>query len=287
MSVKFSKFFEAYGIGIGLRIPHYQHILEKKPGVSWFEVISENFMGNGGKPEILLDKILESYKVVPHGVGLYFGSVDPLDREHLKRLKKLIKKTKTPWVSDHLAWGSVDGTYVHDLLPMPYTLAAAKLTAQKIKEAQDFLEVPIGVENISSYAQYRSSKMAEWEFLTEVVETADCGILLDVNNLYVNSQNHGFDPLVYLDHIPLERVIQFHIAGHSRLPKYILDTHDQPVSSAVWGLYSEVIRRSGPRPTLLEWDDAIPSFEEVYQEALKAKAFIDAYQSTDPRCGKS
>ncbi|TFE71545.1 MNIO family bufferin maturase [Methylacidiphilum caldifontis] len=274
MSFEYAGFFKEYKIGIGLRIPHYQHILRKKPVVSWFEIISENFMGSGGKPEIVLDKILQDYKVVQHGVGLYFGSTDPLDREHLKRLKKLVKKTKTPWLTDHLAWGSVDGHYVHDLLPIPYTIAAAKLTAQKIKQAQDFLEIPIGVENISSYAQFCASKMTEWEFLTEVVERADCGILLDVNNLYVNSQNHGFDPHQYLDHIPYDRIIQFHIAGHSRLQKYILDTHDRPVSEPVWRLYGELIKRAGPRPTLLEWDDSIPSFEEVYNEALKANAYL-------------
>ncbi|QSR88779.1 DUF692 domain-containing protein [Methylacidiphilum caldifontis] len=277
MAFDYASFFKDYQIGIGLRIPHYQHILQKKPVVSWFEIISENFMGNGGKPEILLEKILQDYRVVQHGVGLYFGSVDPFNCDHLRRLKKLVKKTKTPWLTDHLAWGSVDGRYVHDLLPMPYTLAAAKLTAQKIKQAQDFLEIPIGVENISSYAQYCASRMTEWEFLTEVVERADCAILLDVNNLYVNSQNHGFDPYDYLNHIPLNRIIQLHIAGHSRLENYILDTHDHPVSEPVWRLYEEVIRHAGPRPTLLEWDDSIPSFDEVYNEALKAKSYLETF----------
>jgi len=172
-----------YGIGIGLRVPHYSHILEKKPVVGWFEIISENFMGGGGRPLEVLDRILAQYRVVQHGVSMYFGSADKPDREHLKRLKALVRRTKTPWLSDHLCWGSVDGTYTHDLLPMPYTRAAAKRTAEKIRQVRDYLEVPLCVENVSSYAEFHVSEMTEWEFLTEVVEQADCGILLDVNNI--------------------------------------------------------------------------------------------------------
>ncbi|HZV35986.1 MAG TPA: DUF692 domain-containing protein, partial [Verrucomicrobiae bacterium] len=205
--------FTDYGIGIGLRIPHYRHILKEKPVVDWFEIISENFMVEGGRPLEILDKILEQYRVVQHGVSMYFGSAEPLNREHLKKLKRLVRRTKTPWLSDHLCWGSVDGRYTHDLLPMPYTFAAVKVAAQKIREAQDFLELPIAVENVSSYAEFHVSEMTEWEFLAEVVERADCGILLDVNNIYVSSFNHGFDPFEYLDNIPIERVAQMHIAG--------------------------------------------------------------------------
>ena len=194
------------GIGIGLRVPHYRHILEKKPVVDWFEIISENFMVDGGRPLEVLDSILEQYRVVQHGVAIYFGSADKLNREHLKKLKRLVKRTNTPWLSDHLCWGSVDGRYTHDLLPMPYTFAAARVTAQKIREARDFLEVPICVENVSSYAEFHASEMTEWEFLSEVVELADCGILLDVNNIYVSSKNHNFDPYDYLNNIPHHRV---------------------------------------------------------------------------------
>ena len=268
-----------YGVGIGLRIPHYRHIFERKPVVGWFEIISENFVCDGGKPLAMLDKILERYRVVQHGVSMYFGSVDPLNREHLKKLKRLIKRTKTPWISDHLCWGSVDGRYTHDLLPMPYTFAAAKLTARKIREARDFLEVPVAVENVSSYAEYYDSEMTEWEFLTEVVERADCGILLDVNNIYVSSLNHNFEPSDYLDYIPADRVAQIHIAGHSRYRKYILDTHDHPVIDPVWKLYARAIERVGPTATLLEWDDRIPSFEEVHQEALKANRYVKTVQT--------
>lgn len=263
-----------YGIGIGLRVPHLGHILEHKPVVGWFEIISENYMVDGGRPLAVLDRILEQYKVVQHGVSMYLGSAGPLNRGHLKRLKELVRRTKTPWLTDHLCWGSVDGRYTHDLLPMPYTFEAAKVTARKIRQAQDFLEVPLAVENVSSYAEFHVSEMTEWEFLNEVVERANCGILLDVNNIYVSSRNHNFDPREYLDAVPPERVIQIHIAGHSKFEKYILDTHDHPVIGPVWKLYERAIQRFGPTPTLLEWDDRIPSFEEVHAEALKAGKYM-------------
>jgi uncharacterized protein len=263
-----------YGVGIGLRIPHYKHIFENKPVVDWFEIISENFMVDGGRPLWVLDQILERYRVVQHGVSMYFGSAEPLNREHMRRLKALVKRTKTPWLTDHLCWGSVDGRYSHDLLPMPYTFEAAKKTAQKIREARDFLEVPIAVENVSSYAEFHVSEMTEWEFLTEVVEDADCGILLDVNNIYVSSQNHNFNPMDYVNNVPHDRVAQIHIAGHSKYEKYILDTHDHPVIDPVWQLYARAIELIGPTATLLEWDDHIPSFEEVHREALKAKKYV-------------
>ena len=266
--------FTEYGIGIGLRIPHYQHIFEQKPVVDWFEIISENFMVDGGRPLATLDRILEHYRVVQHGVSMYFGSVEPLNREHLRRLKTLIKRTNTPWLSDHLCWGSVDGAYSHDLLPMPYTFEAARVTARHIREARDFLEVPIAVENVSSYAEFLMSEMTEWDFLNEVVERADCGILLDVNNIYVSSRNHDFDPYEYLNSVPAQRVTQIHIAGHSKFQKYILDTHDHAVIDPVWKMYDHAIRRIGPTATLLEWDDKIPSFDEVHAEARKAEQYL-------------
>ncbi len=268
--------YKDFGVGIGLRIPHYKHIFENKPVVDWFEIISENYMVDGGRQLQVLDQILERYRVVQHGVSMYFGSAEPLNREHLRRLKKLVRRTNTPWLTDHLCWGSVDGRYSHDLLPMPYTFEAAKRTAQKVREARDFLEVPIAVENVSSYAEYHVSEMTEWEFLNEVVEQADCGILLDVNNIYVSSRNHSFDPFEYLRSIPVERVAQIHIAGHSNYEKYILDTHDHPVLDPVWQLYAKAIEMVGPTATLLEWDDHIPSFDEVHKEALKAKKYIPA-----------
>jgi uncharacterized protein (UPF0276 family) len=271
--------FTDYGVGIGLRVPHYDHIFSKKPIVDWFEVISENYMVDGGRPLRILDQILDQYRVVQHGVSMYFGSAQPLNRDHLKRVRELTKRTKTPWLSDHLCWGSVDGGYTHDLLPLPYTLEAIHTTAERVRMVQDYLEIPVAVENVSSYAEYHDSEMTEWEFLTEVVYAADCGILLDVNNIYVSSRNHDFDPMIYVNYIPAERVAQIHIAGHSKFEKYILDTHDHPVLDPVWKLYERAIERCGPTATLLEWDDNIPSFEEVHAEALKANHFLLAGES--------
>jgi uncharacterized protein (UPF0276 family) len=205
---------------------------------------------------------------------MYFGNATRPNRDHLKKLKALTRRTRTPWLSDHLCWGSVDGRYTHDLLPMPYTWEAVEITARNIREVQDSLEIPIAVENVSSYAEFHVSEMTEWEFLCEVVERADCGILLDVNNIYVSSQNHGFDPHTYVRAVPPERVAQIHIAGHTKFEKYILDTHDHPVLDPVWTLYAEAVQRAGSTATLLEWDDRIPSFQEVHGEALKATRFL-------------
>ncbi|HTW48093.1 MAG TPA: DUF692 domain-containing protein [Acidobacteriaceae bacterium] len=275
--------FKDYGVGIGLRIPHYQHILSRKPVVDWFEIISENYMADGGRPLEILDQILEQYKIVQHGVSMYFGSADQLNSEHLRKLKRLVRRTGTPWLSDHLCWGSVDGRYTHDLLPMPYTWEAVEVTAQKIRQVQDFVEVPVVVENVSSYAEFHVSEMTEWQFLTEVVERADCGILLDVNNIYVSSKNHSFDPMEYVNFVPAHRVAQIHVAGHSKFEKYILDTHDHPVLPAVWKLYARAIERCGPTATLLEWDDNIPSFEEVHAEALKANKYLRTAAEAAPQ----
>ncbi len=268
--------FTSYGIGLGLRVPHYRHILSNRPVCDWFEIISENFMVDAGRPLAVLDQILEQYRVVQHGVSMYFGSADKLNREHLTKLKRLVKRTNTPWLSDHLCWGSVDGRYTHDLLPMPYTRAVAKHTAEKIRQARDFLEVPIAVENVSSYAEFHASDMTEWEFLSEVVERADCGILLDVNNIYVSAMNHTFNPYDYLNNVPHKRVAQIHIAGHAKYRKFILDTHDHAVIDPVWQLYAHAIKLIGPTATLLEWDAHIPSFDEVHHEALKANKFIES-----------
>ena len=263
------------GIGIGLRIPHYQHILTKKPVVDWFEIISENYMVDGGRPLEILDKILEQYQVIQHGVALYFGSTEKYNRNQLQKLKALVRRTKTPFLSDHLCWGSVDGKFTHDLLPMPYTFEAVENTAKRIRYVSDFLEIPICVENVSSYAEFHQSEMTEWEFLAEVAERADCGILLDVNNIYVSSLNHGFNPFDYLKGIDPTRVGQIHIAGHTNYEKYTLDTHDHPVCDPVWKLYEKAINLCGPTSTLLEWDANIPTFDEVHSEALKARKFLE------------
>jgi uncharacterized protein (UPF0276 family) len=259
--------------GIGLRSPHYRHILAEKPTVGWFEIISENYMVEGGRPLEVLDLILEQYRVVQHGVGLYPGNAGGIDRDHLKRLKRLVKRTNTPWISDHLCWGSIDGSMSHDLLPIPFTFEAARKTAENLRMVQDFLEVPLAMENVSSYGEFNGNEMTEWEFLAEVCEQADVGILLDVNNIYVSSINNGFDPLEYVDFVQPERVAQIHIAGHSRYERFIVDTHDHPVIDPVWKLYERAIERCGPVATLLEWDGRIPSFDEVWTEARKSETW--------------
>lgn len=266
--------FSELGIGLGLRALHYSYILEHKPKNLWFEIISENFMIDGGRPLAVLDEILDTYTVVQHGVSMYLGSSSKLDKNHLHKLKHLLRRTRAPFISDHLCWGSVDGNYTHDLLPLPYTREAILVTSQKIQQAQDFLEVPFVIENLSSYAEFHDSEMTEWQFVSEVAEAADCGILLDINNIYVSSRNHNFDPYEYLNNIPHDRVAQFHLAGHSVYDNYILDTHDHPVTKAVWDLYAEAVRLIGPTPTLLEWDDNIPSFQETLAEAQKASRFL-------------
>jgi len=271
--------FTNLGIGIGLRTAHYQKILDDKPPIDWLEIISENYMVDGGKPLEILDIVLEHYPIVQHGVSLYLGSTDPLNKEYLKKLKALTQRTKAPFLSDHLCWGSVDGTFSHDLLPMPYTFEAVIHAAERIKAVQDFLEIPVCIENVSSYAEFLASEMSEWQFLSEVSERADCGILLDVNNIFVSASNHDFNPYDYLHNIPLNRVAQIHIAGHSQLKKYLLDTHDAPVRDEVWQLYGHTIELIGKTNTLLEWDANIPSFETVHLEALKANRFIEAVEN--------
>ena len=258
------------GIGIGLRTPHINHILNETPPVAWFEIISENFMGDGGQPAETLARIMDHYTVVQHGVGLSIGSPQGLEPEHLRRLKALLRRTGSPWFSDHLCWGSVDGRVSHELLPLPYTDGALAVCVENAKRVQGETEVPFIVENVSSYMEFKASTMPEWEFLGRVADRADVGILLDVNNIYVSSVNHGFDPLEYLENIPHERVAQIHIAGHTRIGALIIDTHDHPVIDPVWDLYDRAIELCGATPTLLEWDAQIPCFEVVHAEALKA-----------------
>lgn len=261
------------GIGLGLRVQHYEEIFTQKPAVDWFEIISENFMVDGGKPIENLERILDRYPVVQHGVSLAIGSPAPLDFEYLKRLKSLTKKTKTPWVSDHLCWGRLPSAHFHDLLPLPYTKEAIQLVAERARIVQDFLELPFALENLSSYVAFTQDEMPEWEFYTQVVEKANIYMMLDVNNIYVSSKNHGFDPKNYIDNIPLHRVLQIHLAGHTDFGTHILDTHDNYVCDEVWELYAEVYPKTGGVSTLLEWDDNFISFQNTWEEALKAKQF--------------
>ncbi len=261
------------GIGIGLRIPHYEDIFRDSPAIDWFEIISENFMVDGGKPIENLEKIMDRYPVVQHGVSLAIGSPDPLDFDYLKKLKALAKKTKTPWISDHLCWGRLPGAHYHDLLPLPYTKEVINYVVERAKIVQDYLEIPFALENLSSYVAYQSDEMPEWDFYSAIVEKADIFMMLDVNNIYVSSRNHGFAPKDYYQNIPLERVLQIHLAGHSDHGDYVLDTHDNYVRDEVWSIYAEVYPHTSGVSTLLEWDDNFISFQKTWEEALKAKQF--------------
>lgn len=261
------------GIGIGLRPVHYVEIFEQKPEIDWFEIISENFMVEGGKPLENLDRILKHYPVVQHGVNLAIGSPEPLDWEYLKKLKALTRRTNTPWLSDHLCWGRLPGAHFHDLLPLPYTQEVIRHVVEKARIVQDFLEIPFALENLSSYVAFKEDAMPEWEFYSTVVEKADIFMMLDVNNIYVSSRNHGFEPMEYVRHLPLDRVLQIHLAGHHDYGTHVIDTHDHPVRDEVWELYGHVWPLTGGVSTLLEWDDHFVSFEQTWQEALKARTF--------------
>lgn len=260
------------GVGVGLRIPHYEAVFESRPAMDWFEIISENFMVPGGRPMANLDRALANYRLVQHGVSMSIGSSKPLDFDYLTKLKALSRHTNTPWISDHLCWTGSDEAELHDLLPIPYTEEAVRYVAARAKIVQDFLEVPFVLENVSSYLTYTQSRMTEWEFVSAVAEEANIGLLLDVNNIYVSSQNHNFDPNAFVDGIPAERVVQIHLAGHSRFEKYIIDTHSGHVIDEVWALYERAIRRCGSVSTLIEWDDEIPDFATLSLEAEKARA---------------
>jgi uncharacterized protein (UPF0276 family) len=263
--------FENLGIGLGLRIPHYNYIFEHHPQVDFFEIISENFMGEGGKPLENLDRILEHYRLVQHGVSLSIGSTDPLNFGYLKKLKALTKKTKTPWFSDHLCWSQINHKHLHDLLPLPYTEATIKHVAERAKVVQDYIELPFALENLSAVASYNVDQMPEWEFYSEICERANCSMLFDVNNVYVSSRNHDFDPMDYMKHINYDRVAQVHVAGHTDKGTHVLDTHNDYVRDEVWDLYRYVHQKTGGVTTLLEWDDDFISFEETLSEAMKAK----------------
>lgn len=267
------------GIGVGLRPIHYPEILAERPNVDWFEIISESYFSLRGQNFEFLEKILQFYPVVQHGVGLCIGSADPLDFEYLKKLKALAQKTKTPWVSDHLSWGKLKGTHYHSLLPLPFTQEVANYVAERAKIVQDYLEVPFALENVSSYATTKQDEMPEWEFYTMVAEKADISMMLDVNNIYVSSRNHGFDPIEYCKNIPLDRVIQIHLAGHTDFNTHVVDTHDSYVCDAVWELYGKIYPLTGGVSTLLEWDDKFLSFADTWSEALKAKEYQKSLMS--------
>jgi uncharacterized protein (UPF0276 family) len=261
------------GIGLGLRTPHYTHILGQEPEVGWFEALSENYMDSGGRPRYVLNKVAEKYPVVLHGVSLGIGNTDPVDFDYLRKLKALAKEVKAHWISDHLCWTGVMGRNSHDLLPVPYNEEMLAHCVERVRTISDFLGQSFVIENPSSYVAFANTTMTEWEFLARLAEEADCGLLLDVNNIYVSSFNHSFDPNEYVDAIPADRVVQIHLAGHTNYGTHIIDTHTGHVIDEVWALYARAIQRCGPVSTMVEWDQDIPPFEVVHGEALKAAAY--------------
>ena len=259
------------GFGLGLRTEHYTHVLEHKPDVDWFEIISENYMVPGGKPLHYLDQIRQDYPIVMHGVSMSIGSTDSLNRDYLKNLKQLIERVQPQWISDHLCWTGVNQTNSHDLLPLPYNEETIRHVVERIKQVQDYLGQRILMENLSSYVTYKNSEMTEWEFVNEIVQRADCHILLDINNIFVSAHNHHFDPLDYVDAMDSERVMQFHLAGHSYHDDMIIDTHDHDVCDPVWSLYEVALKKFGAVSTMIERDDHIPSFPELRSELAMAE----------------
>lgn len=272
---------------MGLRTVHYDTVTKNWPkNVDWFEVISENYMDSGGRPLEILEQVRAHYPIALHGVSLSIGSADPLNKEYLKKLKTLADRIEPAIVSDHLCWTGIDGKNLHDLLPLPYTEEAAKYTIKRVKRAQDFLGRKILLENVSTYFTYKHSRLTEWDFLTLVAKESGCGILLDVNNAYVNAKNHDFDPYTYLKNIPAEIVGQFHLAGHTDMGDYLFDTHSKHVIDEVWDLYRYAVQKFGQVSTLVEWDENIPDFEKLSQELEKARMVSRSANFTGPAaCG--
>ena len=264
--------------GIGLRAPHMRTLLQDRPEAAWLEVHSENYFAAGGRAVAELDRVRRDYPLSLHGVGLSLGSADALDREHLARLKHAVDRYAPALVSEHLCWTSTGGSHFHDLLPLPYTDESLAHVAGRIAEVQDHLGRQILIENVSSYLEFEHSAMPEWDFLREVAARAGCGILLDVNNIYVNAVNHGFDPRRYLDAIPAKDVQEIHLAGHLEKQvegvELLIDTHDRPVKEAVWELFGYALETLGPKPTLIEWDSALPELAVLLAEAGKAEALM-------------
>jgi len=267
------------GFGLGLRPAHYHDIIGSKPatsGVDWFEILSENYMVPGGKPLAMLERIRRDYPVVMHGVSMSVGTPQGPSEQYLRALKKLIDQVQPLWVSDHLCWTGLHGLNLHDLLPLPFTEQAIATVARNVRRVQDVLERPLLLENVSSYVAFQADSMREWEFVAAVAEESDSLILLDVNNVYVSSVNHGFDPQAYLAGLPARRVQQIHLAGHSVQEGCIIDTHDQPVADPVWALYADALRRFGPVATMIERDDHIPPLSELSAELSRARALAGA-----------
>ena len=263
------------GYGLGLRPVYYDEILATRPPVDWFEIISENYMLAGGRPLAILERVRADYPVVMHGVSMSLASTDPLNLDYLGRLKALADRFQPAWVSDHVAWTGVHGVTLHDLLPIPFTREALDHIVDRIRRVQDFLKRRLVVENASTYVSFVESEMSEEDFVREMAERADCLLLLDINNVFVSSFNHGFDSVAFIDAIPKERVVQFHMAGHTNKDTHRVDTHDQPVCDEVWALYEHARRRFGDVSAMIERDDNFPPFEELLDELAHMRE-IDA-----------
>lgn len=259
------------GFGLGLRPTHYTEIFETSPRIDWFEILSENFFVRGGRPLHNLDRLRRDYPIAMHGVSLSIGGTDPLDRQYLRELRQLADRVEPAWVSDHLCWTGAHGINLHDLMPLPYTDETVSHVASRVREVQDFLKRRILLENVSSYVSFKQSTMPEWEFLARIAEEGDCGILLDINNVFVSAANHGFNPGAYLAGIPAERVGQFHLAGHEDNGAILIDTHDRPVPGGVWELYAQAVGRFPEVPTTIERDDKIPPLSELVAELDEAR----------------
>ena len=259
------------GFGLGLRTPHYEAVLSEPHAIDWFEVITENYLVPGGKPLHYLERIRERFPLVMHGVSLSIGSTDPVDFDYLAQVRALAARIEPHWISDHLCWTGIEGRNLHDLLPLPYTEEALTTVVARVGQIQDALGRRILLENVSSYLAFHESDMSEWEFLREVAQRADCDILLDVNNIYVSSVNHGFDALTYLQAMPKDRVRQFHLAGHSDLGGHLIDTHDHPIVEPVWNLYGAAVAQFGAVPTMIDRDDNIPALSELVAELQTAR----------------
>ena len=262
------------GLGVGLRSVHFPYILKNNPQVDWFEIISENFMDSRGRPRYVLDQIAERYQIVMHGVSMSIGSTDPLNFEYLEKLKRLADEVGAHWISDHLCWTGVLSRNSHDLLPIPYNDDTLQHVVRRIRTVQEVLGRQLVLENPSTYVEFTDSTMTEWDFVTRMAEEADCGLLLDVNNVYVSSVNHDFDPVAFIESVPHERVVQFHLAGHTNMGNYCIDTHDGHVIDPVWELYRLAYKLTGGVSTLLEWDAKIPPFPELHAEVLKARGYL-------------
>lgn len=260
------------GFGLGLRSTYYQAILEQRPAIDWFEIVSENYLVEGGKALYYLDAIGEHYPLVMHGVSLSIGGPHPLDLDYLNRLKQLAKRVQPAWISDHLCWSRGNAHQLHDLLPLPYTEESLQHVAARVRQVQEVIERPLVLENVSSYLRCAGDQFTEWQFLAALCELTGCELLLDVNNVYVSARNHGFEPWDFISGLPAQRVRQLHLAGHSDYGSYLIDTHDQPVSDPVWQLYQRTLRHLGPVSTLLERDDHYPALDVLLAELGQARA---------------